>query len=392
MMERIKSIYHYLWAIGSACYYLFPSRKIFVIGITGTKGKTTTAEILSAILEAAGEKTALSSTLRFKSGTRSERNLKKMTMPGRHFLQRFLYKAVKEKSSYAVIEMTSEGAKQFRHKFIYMNALIFTNLSPEHIESHGSYEKYRQAKLAIVEELNHSPKRPRTIVVNNDDTEAGQFLAAAKVEKKLTYGLKNNFPYKTRLPGDFNRLNILAAAALTKSIGLDDKIISKAVEEFKGVRGRMEKIDNNLGVEIYVDYAHTPDSLEKAYKALEEKSKVCVLGSAGGGRDKWKRPEMGAIASRHCRKIILTDEDPYDEDPRVIVRDIASGIKRGDFSVIMDRREAIREAINEARRGEVIMVTGKGTDPYIMGAEGSKIPWDDAEVIREELKKYAGTA
>lgn len=392
MMEKIKSVYHYLWAIVSAYYYFFPSRKIFVIGIIGTKGKTTTAEILSAILEAAGKKTALSSTLRFKTGTRSERNLKKMTMPGRHFLQRFLHQAVKGKCSYAIIEMTSEGAKQFRHKFIYLDALVFTNLSPEHIESHGSYEKYRQAKLSIVEELNRSPKRPRMIAVNGNDSEGKHFLAIAKVEKKLTYSLDNGFPYITSLPGEFNQANILAAVTLAKSMGLDDEVINKAVEEFRGVRGRMEKIDNNLGIEIYVDYAHTPDSLEKAYRALGKKNKVCVLGGTGGGRDKWKRPEMGAIASRHCRKIILTNEDPYDEDPRVIVRDIAFGIEGGNFSIIMDRREAIREAISETGRGEAVIITGKGTDPYIMGPKGSKIPWDDAEVIRQELKKYAGTA
>ena len=156
LTRRIRPIFHYLVAIYGAVRYKFPSRRILVVAVTGTKGKTTTTELVNAILEEAGYKTALASTLRFKIGDGSERNLFKMTMPGRSFLQNFLREAVDNKCDWAVIEMTSEGAEQYRHKFISLDALIFTNISPEHIESHGSYEKYLEAKLSIAKSLEKS--------------------------------------------------------------------------------------------------------------------------------------------------------------------------------------------------------------------------------------------
>lgn len=158
-----QPIYHWLLAFAAALIYRFPSRKIFVLGIVGTKGKTSTVEIINAILEEAGYKTALSSSLRFKVGKSSEENRFKMTMPGRFFAQKFLRRAVGEKCQYAILELTSEGAAQYRHKFIQSDALIFTNLSPEHIESHGSFEKYRKAKLKFFKALEKSPKKTKLL-------------------------------------------------------------------------------------------------------------------------------------------------------------------------------------------------------------------------------------
>ena len=180
LYEFLQPAYHYSLALAGALFYGFPGRKIKVIGITGTKGKTSTAEILSAILEEAGYSTAIISTLRFKIGKTEERNLFKMTMPGRGFVQKMLRRAVSAKCDFAIIEMTSEGAKFYRHKFTYPNAAIFTNISPEHIESHGSYEKYLSAKLKIAEELSRSPKKSKIIVVNADDKEHLKFQGAAK--------------------------------------------------------------------------------------------------------------------------------------------------------------------------------------------------------------------
>jgi len=401
-----QPVYHYLLSSLGALFYRFPSREIYIIGVTGTKGKTTTVELVSSILEGVGKKTALASTLHFKIGDKTNPNLFKMTMPGRFFMQRFLRKAVMAGCEYAVIEMTSEGTKQFRHKFLNLDALIFTNLSPEHIESHGSYEKYVAAKLKIAKALGSSRKKNRVIVVNRDDKEHGKFLQV-HVPYKFTYSLDEAKPFSTkdrqsiftfgkervnlRLPGIFNIYNALAAATFAKSLNIPEGNIVQALERFGGIRGRMEYIDEGQPYDCIVDYAHTPDSLEKAYTALTGSPLVCVLGGTGGGRDSWKRKEMGRIADKHCEHIILTNEDPYDEDPRKIVGNIAEGIHNKEYKIVMDRRQAIARACTLAKAGDTIIITGKGTDPYIMGPKNTKLPWDDAQVAREEIKKTKKT-
>lgn len=394
--------YHYILSLFGALIYFFPSRKIFIVGITGTKGKTSTAELVNAMLEEAGFKTALLGTLRFKIGDESEMNKQKMTMPGRFFVQQFLKKAVKEKCDYAIVEMTSQGVLQYRHKFIQLNALIFTNLSPEHIESHGSYENYVQAKLEIVKALEKSGDKKKIIIVNEDDKEAPKFLNN-NIEEKRTYSIDEGSPFELQkngltmtfgkekinahLSGKFNIYNILAAATFAKTQNISDKTIKNAVEKFRGIRGRVEKIEEGQDYTIIVDYAHTADSLEKLYEAFPNSKKICVLGNTGGGRDKWKRPVMAGVADKHCDYIILTDEDPYDEDPREIVREMEEGIQNKEYEVIMDRRKAIHKALSVAKTGDTVLITGKGTDPYIMKANNVKLDWDDAEVAREEFHK-----
>jgi len=395
--------YHYLLAFAAALFYRFPSRKLKVIGVTGTKGKTSTIEIVNALLEEAGYTTAIISTLRFKIGKSEERNLLKMTMPGRFLLHRLLRKAVSEGCDFAIVEMTSEGARFFRHKFVYLDALIFTNLSPEHIESHGSFENYLNAKLAIARSLARSPKRPRTIVANKDDSYAEKFLATAADDKR-TFSIEDAKPYElteqgidftfngkrlsSHLRGAFNLSNILAAISVAQAFGVNEEIISRALSKFNGIRGRLERIEAGQDFEVIVDYAHTSDSLEKVYQVFQNHKKICVMGGTGGGRDKWKRPEMGRIAGAYCDHLILTNEDPYDEDPTAIVEEIKAGVGKG-CEIIIDRREAIRKALSLARTGDAVIITGKGTDPYIMGPKGSKIPWDDARVTHEELEKLA---
>lgn len=387
---KILLLYHYLWAFLSAVIYRFPSRELTVIGVTGTKGKTTTVELVSAVLEAAGFVTAISSSLRFKIAGRSEPNLLKMTMPGRFFLQRFLRRAVRSNCRFALIEMTSEGARQFRHRFIDLDYLIFTNLAPEHIESHGSYEKYREAKLDIAKQLERSAKPQTTIIVNADDKGAEQFLNI-QAQRKIRYFPSRPAPELAalRLPGEFNRANALAAITLAKVLNIPNDTIVAALAGFRGIRGRLEEVISEP-IKVIVDYAHTPDSLRQVYQIFADRRLICVLGSCGGGRDKWKRPVMGQIAAQHCFRVILTDEDPYDEDPKKIVAEIARGIMKENCQIIVDRRLAIQEALRQAQPGEVVIITGKGTDPYIMGPGGSKIPWDDATVVREEMKKISG--
>jgi UDP-N-acetylmuramoyl-L-alanyl-D-glutamate--2,6-diaminopimelate ligase len=397
-MAKIKALYHYLWALWGAIIYRFPSRQIYVLAITGTKGKSSTAEMTSAILEAAGHKTALASTVKFKIGGETRPNLLKMSMPGRGQLQKFLRQAVRAGCEYAIIEMTSEGARQFRHRFIALDALIFTNLSPEHIESHGSYENYRAAKLAIAHELERSRKPDRAIIANGDDPEAPKFLAA-RVPQRLSYRLADAPAYlkETPLVGQFNYYNALAAITFARFRGVPEATIETALQHFPGVRGRMEAVAREP-FRVIVDYAHTADSLRQVYEALKPSRLVCVLGGTGGGRDKWKRPAMGKLADEYCAKIFLTDEDPYDEDPRQIIAEAAEGVvDKNKLTILLDRREAIaaalraagtlRQAQGASNNDVVVFITGKGTDPYIMGPRGSKIPWDDARVAREELAK-----
>lgn len=383
----MKNIYHFLLALWGALYYRFPSRRIYVVGITGTKGKTSTAELVSAVLEAAGHKTALCSTLRFKIAGQSEDNRKKMTMPGRAFIQRFLRRAVNAGCDYAIVEMTSQGVLQHRHRFIQLDALIFTNLSPEHIESHGSYENYVQAKLKIARALERSSKPNKIIIANGDDQEADKFLSV-DVPQKISYHLADAPAYikQSQLPGEFNRYNLLAAAAFARNQKISEQIIKTALSKVSTIRGRMEKVGGK-DFDVIVDYAHTPDSLEKVYRTYEGRRKICVLGGTGGGRDQWKRPVMGEIAARHCAQIFLTDEDPYGEDPLSIVEMVAKSIPPNKYEIIMDRREAIRRAIEVAKPSDVVIITGKGTDPYIMRAKGAKEPWSDAQVAQEELAK-----
>ncbi|MES2087970.1 MAG: UDP-N-acetylmuramyl-tripeptide synthetase [Patescibacteria group bacterium] len=410
IFKLFQPAYHYLLALLGAMMYHFPAQHTKVIAVTGTKGKSSVVELTNAILEEAGFKTAVLGTIRFKIGERSKPNLHKMTTPGRFFVQKFLRDAVTAKCDYAVVEMTSEAARQFRHKFIAFDALIFTNLSPEHIESHGSYEKYVEAKLSIGKALEKSSKKDRVLVVNGDEKESMRFLAL-DIPKKLSYGLKDAVPYgvddgkmsfmldgkkiNTHLKGIFNIYNCLAAATFAKSQNISTDTIKNALEKVEIIKGRVEHVvlgplDPARGkqdFEVVVDYAHTADSMEKFYQIFDGKKKICVFGATGGGRDTWKRKEMGRVADTYCDEIILTDDDAYDEDPEKIAKEIAEGITKKLPKIIVDRREAIAAALRAAAPGSVVLITGKGTDPFLMGPNGKKLPWSDVDVAKEELAK-----
>jgi UDP-N-acetylmuramoyl-L-alanyl-D-glutamate--2,6-diaminopimelate ligase len=399
----ILNIYYRAWGAVGALLFLYPSHKLFVVGVTGTKGKSTTVELIRSVFEGAGLKTAAASTIRFTIGGQSERNLFKMTMPGRFFLQQFLRKARAQGCTHAVIEMTSEGARQFRHQGLALDALVFTNLQPEHLESHGGMEAYAAAKLVLAKHLEESSKRPRYIVANIEDSYGKKFLEV-NVEHKAPFSLKDAEPYNTDgksvrfvykgkelftvpLPGVFNIKNILATLALGEAIGLPLATMRRTLERQKPIEGRQERIEKGQPFAVVVDNAHTPDSLKALCEAYGGKRLVGVLGSMGGGRDKWKRPLMGKIADEHCAVAILTNEDPCDEDPQAIINDLSRGFIHKKPRVILDRRAAIREALREAKPGDAVLITGKGTDPYIMGPKGTKQEWSDKKVAEEELVK-----
>ncbi|MGC9968287.1 MAG: UDP-N-acetylmuramyl-tripeptide synthetase [Minisyncoccia bacterium] len=410
---RLVSAYHRFWAWFGAVTNGHPSKKIFVIGVTGTKGKTTTLELLNAMLEAAGRRTALLSSLRVKIGATSEKNNLGNTMPGHGYIQKFLKRALGAQCTYALVEVASQGIVSHRHEFIDWKVGVLTNLAPEHIESHGSFENYRKAKLDF---LKYVLARGGAVFLNRDDQHFPFFNKVLENQKTVPYskddkGLKNYFskiesPHFARRGSapkfvltDFNRENAAAAATVAKILGIDETAIERALGSFEGVPGRMEFMTKGPYTAI-VDYAHTPDSLEAAYVAARPKPNanypnarlICVLGAAGGGRDKWKRPEFGRIAGAYCDEIILTTEDPYDEDPAEIIQEIKSGILSEDAEAVdlyevPDRREAIKKAVALARPGDVVIGTGKGSEDWIHVARGQKISWSERRAFEEALEE-----
>jgi len=430
--------YHKVLAYLADFFYNHPSSKLIVIGVTGTAGKSTTVNLIGKILEEAGLKVGLTTTMNFKIGEKEWINKTKMTMPGRFFMQKILKEMVKANCQYAIIETSSEGILQFRHLGIDYDIAVFTGLHPEHIEAHGSFENYKKAKGKLFEKLEKRKEKfidgkriKKVIVVNLDDENADYFLSY-KADEYYGYSLnsKSQIPnpkkiqnlkikifkaenikladdgssftvdgvdFKINLLGEFNIYNCLASIAVALSQNIDLKICQRALEKIKFLPGRMEIVVEKP-FKVIVDYAHTPKELENVYqfvkfKLKNQKSKIIgVLGSAGGGRDKWKRPVLGEIASQYCDFIILTNEDPYDEDPDQILSEIKTGILNSQFPIsnlfeILDRREAIRKAISLAKENDIVIITGKGSEPWICVAHGKKIPWDDRKVVKEELTK-----
>ncbi len=419
--------YHFCLSYLGAFVYGFPSKKLKVVGVIGTKGKSTTSYLIAQILNSAGIKTGMATTVLFKIGEEEWINETKQTMLGRFQLQKFLAKMVRAGCKYAVVETSSEGILQYRHAFIDYDAAVFTNLSPEHIERHGSFENYRAAKVKLFEKV--AEKENGVGVYNLDDPNVGFFLMP-KIKNQYVFtsnvkipansignlyqiskiksgpeGASFNFSgggadVKIEMPliGKFNVYNAVAAICFALSQGLEFPEIKYAMAQIKSPPGRLELIKAN-GFSVVVDYAHEPSSLEAVYKAvIESKIKspkgkmICLLGSQGGGRDKWKRQAMGALAAEYCDKIILTNEDPYDEPPMEIINQINEGIvitkKNSNKLVvykIIDRLEAIEMAVSLAKKGDAAVLTSKGGEVWMCVENGKKIPWDEAGIVKKLL-------
>lgn len=424
--------YHLSLAYLAMIIYGNPSNKLIVIGVTGTNGKSTTVSLIATILEKAGFKVGSTSTIEFKITDKVWLNNKKMTMIGRFELQRLLKKMVKDGCQYVVIETSSEGIKQYRHAGINYDVAVFTNLAPEHLESHGGFENYKNAKGKLFKHLTNKPQKnlkgkiiPKTIVANADDDHVSYFLNFS-ADKKITYALNkpadikvenysfsadatefylNNSFYKTNLIGEYNLYNILAAIGVAQSQNISHDIYKHAIFNLKQIPGRMEFIASQKNFKILIDYAPEPDSLTKLYQALKIfhfKKIIHVLGSAGGGRDQSRRPILGEIAIKNAEIIIITNEDPYDEDPQAIIDQVAAGAKnylaklpakdtlpqKNNFLPptiykIINRREAIAKALSLAQENDLVLITGKGSEQAICIDNGRKIPWDDREVVKK---------
>ena len=409
----LRSTYHFVLAFTGNVLFGFPSRKMFVIGITGTKGKSSTIEFLDFVLTKAGKKTAVLSSAKKKILGSEESNSSGNTMPGRFQIQEFLRKAVRSGAEYAIVEVTSQGVLQWRDRFINWDAGFFMNLHPEHIESHGSFENYRSAKVRFFKDVLKSKKHKKYFFVNSDDENYSYFCQAVENNEGAEVFYFNKESFIKRAEGwgwnvkeakdrglisdwllpEFNLYNSSAVLSFADVIGIPEETEKEALREFGGLRGRFDFVQKDPFT-VVVDYAHTPDSLEKIYSSLRESflvsgrnKMICILGSAGGGRDKWKRSVMGEKAGRYCDEIILTDEDPYDEDPEEILNQIEGGLKdyRGKVFKILDRREAIRKALSDAKEGDVVVGTGKGSETSIHLASGRKIPWNEKEIMRGML-------
>ncbi len=440
-MQKSKKIIHFLLAWLAYWRYGRPARKLIVVGVTGTKGKTTTCRLIASALEAGGNKVGLLSTVEFQVGEKRWLNDKKMTMLGRGQIQRMLRDMVQAGCKYVVVETSSEGILQYRHIGLLYDISVFTNLGTEHQERHGGFENLRRDKgkmFAGLMKTKHKivcgEKVEKVIVANIDDANADYYLQFA-ADKKFGFGLKesaakntlaNTFvgggikgndtgvqfavgssQFQLNILGEFNVYNALAAIAVGQSQGISLEKIAIGLASVKLVEGRMEMVEvgpdsatastGKQDFKVIVDYAHEPMSLTELFTSLRrmvgDKKIIAVVGSDGGGRDKGKRTKMGEISGRLADITVVTDVNCYDEDPKEIAEMLAVGARQAgrkddtDLFIVVDRREGIAKAISLAKMGDVVVITAKGTEPFIGVANGQKIPWDDRRVAKEELLK-----
>lgn len=404
-------------AMAAALRYGFPANKMTVIAVTGTKGKTTTCNMLHQIFTEAGKKTGLLTTVNFKVGEDEETNLTKQSTISPFLLQRKLREMADVRCEVVVLETTSHAMLQSRLWGINVDTAVFTNLAQDHLDYHGTMEQYRNAKGKLFQLLNTSARKPgvpKISVVNQDDPEHDYFNAFP-VDQVFEFGiLKGNYAARNLvasahgtqfllripngemevnlpIPGRMNVYNALAAGTVATAHRINLQTIKKALEELKPIPGRIETVQEGQPFTAIVDYAHTEDSLDQLLSMFREltKGRLIVVFGATGDRDKTKRPKMGAVVHKYADFIVLTDDDPYTEDHLQIAAQVREGIPRREgenFWQILDRREAIRLALRQARAGDTVIIAGKGAEEFqVVGRQ--KIPHDDRQVLREYLAK-----
>ena len=422
--EFLKREYHRALGWRAAQKYGFAAREMIIVGITGTKGKTSTANFVWSVLHAGGYKTGLISSANFRVGTVEEPNAYHMTMPNPFFIQKKLREMRTAGMEIVVLEMTSEGMKQFRHIGIPVDIAIFTNLTPEHLTSHkGNFENYKKAKSALFAALQHPKKSvrgmlvPRTIIANADSEHAPYYLGFPADVKK-TFGLNQGDivaknidstkagvrfeaagkSYDLAIPGDFNVYNALPAIMTAETLGVSEENIRAGLESLAVIPGRMEEIEEGQDFSVFVDYAHEPASLGAVLASAEhlrgESGKTILLfGGQGGGRDWRKREPMARLAATKASYVVISNEDPYDDDPQKIVDDLAAHVASfgktvgTDLFPIFDRTEGIRKALSLAQKGDIVLITGKGAEQTMM-VKGGAIPWNERAIVRDLVKTY----
>ncbi len=429
--QQVFSLYHISLAKTSSLAYGKPSQKMIIVGITGTKGKTSTANFIWSALNTAGMKTGLITTANIRIGDREVLNTYHMTMPGRSTIQKLMADMVKDGCVCCIVETTSEGLKQWRHIGVEYDIAVFTNLTPEHLPSHeNNFEKYKEMKGKMFQVLDTTFRKniggeviPK-IIIANADSEHASFYLQYKADKKITYGLHSgdiratnimsddkgvtftvdtygdpaDHEYKLNMLGEFNVYNALPALIIGNLVKLPQAALKQGILNLSLIPGRMEKIVLGQSFTLIVDYAHEKQSMTallstaKKIKKTPEAKVIVSLGAEGGGRDKRKRPEMGQVAGTLADYVIVCNVDPYEDDPKEIIEDIARAaevagkIRNTNLFTIEDRRAGIAKCLELAGPGDIVLITGKGAEQSMI-IDGKTISWDDRTVVKEELQK-----
>ena len=390
--------------------YGYPARGLRVIAVTGTNGKTTTVSYLNEILKEAGKKTAMFSTAVIEIAGNARPNDLNATVASTAEMQRFFLEAKKAGVDFVVMEFPSHAIHQHKLAGVPVEMAIMTNLTQDHLDYHGTMEAYAEVKGRLF------ALQPKYIVLNRDDEWFDYFNQFRAVSQKITYGEhtdaearidhvklfrkgtearmiidhQTTLELATALPGEYNVYNMAAAVSAAYLLGINLDAIMEGVANLEEVPGRFERVTDDQPYDVIVDYAHTPDGLEKfltAAKAITKNRIILVFGACGD-RDKSKRPIMGEIAARLADRIFLTDEESYNEDPQVIRDMIFEGIEKAHGAIktteVPDRYEAIKKALSVAKKGDTVLITGMGHEVFRIVA-GKRIPWNDAEAVRDIL-------
>jgi UDP-N-acetylmuramyl-tripeptide synthetase len=384
-----------------------PSRGMLVIGVTGTSGKTTTTYLLESILKAAGHRVGVIGTVSIRIGDQVLPST--LTTPGVVELHALFGQMKQSGCTAVVMEVSSHALKQRRTASLSFDGMIFTNLTPEHLDFHPTFEDYFQSKALLFTEVAQFSIREgkHPVAVINQEDESGRRLwellgKNAEIKRVsflgdegLTTGIDgitgsiDGIEIHSPLTGQFNGSNIAGAVRLAQALQISDQNISKGLMDLNGVPGRLERVPNSKGVHVWVDYAHKPDALEKVLATLRKvrgTGRLITVVGCGGDRDRQKRPVMGRIAVEGSDRVFITSDNPRTEDPLAIIQEILKGIPSGAPSVTVepDRRMAIQLAIGEAQTGDLVLIAGKGHETYqILGTQ--KVHFDDREIAAEAL-------
>lgn len=409
-VHRLEEVYRKGRVQLVSARYGNPAKGLRVIAVTGTNGKTTTANYINEILKEAGSKTAMFTTAVIEVAGDRQLNDLNATVASTDRMQRFFRDAKLAHVDYVILEVTSHSLEQHKLATVPIEVAVMTNLTQDHLDYHGTMERYAQAKGKLF------ASNPKFIVLNRDDAWFDFFDQYPADAQKITYGTHDEAEAKityvklykkgseatvvidhqtklelaTALPGKFNVYNMTAAAATAYLLGGKLSDIVEGVANLEGVPGRFERVVEGLGYDVIVDYAHTPDALEQLLEAAKAvtKNRVILVFGATGDRDKAKRPIMGEIAARLADRIVLTDEESYNEDPAAIREQVFKGISDaggdGKTTEMPDRRDAIEKALSIAKKNDTILITGMGHEQFRI-VDGKKLPWNDAAVVREIL-------